>query len=79
MAALKGRIWRKLIDKQRPAPAGAGAQDHFGQTAERRTLVHVYSPENPGHGFEPVEPDLEDVYFTTMAGHIGTHKPEVAR
>jgi hypothetical protein len=26
-----------------------------------------------------VAPDLEDVYFTTMAGHIGNYTPEVAR
>jgi hypothetical protein len=23
----------------------------------------------PGSDFKPVQPDLEDVYFTTMAGH----------
>jgi hypothetical protein len=25
----------------------------------------------PGPGFEPAEPNLEDVYFSAMAGHIG--------
>jgi hypothetical protein len=39
-----------------------------------RTLVHVYSDASPGAGFEPVAPDLEDVYFTTMAGHIGRRR-----
>jgi hypothetical protein len=38
--------------------------------------VHVYSKENPGNGFELVAPDLEDVYFTTMATEINP-KPEV--
>lgn len=33
-------------------------------------MVHVYSEEDPGHGFERVAPDLEDVYFSTMAGYI---------
>jgi hypothetical protein len=36
-----------------------------------RTIAHVYSDAKPGPGFEPSEPDLEDVYFTTMGGHIG--------
>ena len=36
-----------------------------------RTLVRVYSDENPGAGFESVEADLQDVYFSTMSGHIG--------
>ena len=45
-----------------------------------RTLVHVYVETAPGPGFEPAPPDLEDVYFSTMAGHIGRRReqPEVA-
>jgi hypothetical protein len=34
-----------------------------------RTIVHVYSDESPGVEFEPVEPDLKDVYFSVMRGH----------
>jgi ABC-2 type transport system ATP-binding protein len=34
-------------------------------------VVHVYADSAPGPGFEPAEPDLEDVYFCTMAGHMG--------
>ncbi len=44
--------------------------------------MHVFSDAAPGPGFEPAEPDLEDVYFSTMAGHIGRRReqpePEVA-
>ena len=79
VAALKGRIWRKLTDKH---TLPALEQEHpviSAKLLSGRTLVHVYSPENPGNGFEPVEPDLEDVYFSTMAGHIGNHKLEIAR
>jgi hypothetical protein len=36
-----------------------------------RTLVHVYAESSPGPEFERVEPDLEDVYFSVMAGHQG--------
>ena len=36
-----------------------------------RTVVRVYGDAPPGAGFEPVEPDLEDVYFSTMAGRHG--------
>jgi ABC-2 type transport system ATP-binding protein len=32
-----------------------------------RTIVHVQADERPGPEFEPVEPDLEDVYFSAMA------------
>ena len=34
-----------------------------------RTVVHVHADASPGADFERVEPDLEDVYFSTMAGH----------
>ena len=42
-----------------------------------RTVVRVYSDGIPGSGFEPAEPDLEDVYFSTMAGQIG-RRPSTA-
>ena len=36
-----------------------------------RTVVRVHADASPGAGFEAAEPDLEDVYFSTMSGHIG--------
>ena len=33
-----------------------------------RTVVHINSDVSPGAGFNPVEADLKDVYFSTMAG-----------
>ena len=42
-----------------------------------KTVVHVYADGSPGDGFEPVEPDLEDVYFSTMAGHVGRRRAGV--
>ena len=71
VAALKGRIWRKLTDK-RTLPSLE--QEHriiSAKLLSGRTLVHVYSQEMPGNGFEPVEPDLEDVYFCALAGCFG--------
>ena len=69
VASLKGRIWRKLIDKHTLAPLQTEYKIISAKLLSGRTLVHVYSPENPGGSFEPVEPDLEDVYFSTMTGH----------
>jgi len=43
-----------------------------------RTVVHVYSDTAPHPAFEPAEPDLEDVYFSTMAGHIGRRREQPA-
>ncbi|MBU8871298.1 MAG: ABC transporter ATP-binding protein [Gemmatimonadales bacterium] len=33
-----------------------------------RTVIHVFSEGNPGPGFESADPDLQDVYFTTLGG-----------
>ncbi|KAA9327708.1 ABC transporter ATP-binding protein [Hymenobacter busanensis] len=76
VAALHGRIWRRLTDK--PA-LPALAQQHRIISAKRlsgRTLVHVYSEALPGPGFEPVEPDLEDVYFSALTGCLGAARQQ---
>ncbi|HMJ68569.1 MAG TPA: ABC transporter ATP-binding protein [Cyclobacteriaceae bacterium] len=71
VADLQGKVWRRVISKE-------GFSEFKNQYAvistkllSGRTLVHVYSNGSPGPGFDAVEPDLEDVYFTTMAGLIG--------
>jgi ABC-2 type transport system ATP-binding protein len=76
MSALKGRIWRKIIDKSDLAGLGQEHRIISTKLLGGRTVLHVYSVDNPGNGFESVEPDLEDVYFSAMGGHIGVRKPE---
>ncbi len=68
---ITGKIWRSMIEK--PAlPAVAQAHTVIStKLLAGRTVVRVYSDVSPGTGFEPVSPDLEDVYFSTMAGHNG--------
>ncbi len=66
---LKGRIWRRVIE--RSALAGMEREHQVISTKLHagRTVVHVYAEGSPGAGFEAVQPDLEDVYFSVMAGH----------
>ena len=75
---LKGTIWRRVVDKNKLADLAREHQIISTKLLSGRTVVHIFSEEDPGRGFELVAPDLEDVYFTTIAGHIGNHKPEVA-
>ncbi len=78
VAGLQGKIWRLIVQK---SLLPALEQEHkviSTKLLSGRTVVHVYSEEDPGNGFERVAPDLEDVYFSTMAGHIGNFKPETA-
>ena len=79
---MKGRIWRRVIAKEElPALERAHAVISTKLLAGR-TVVHVYGDTAPGPDFEPAEPDLKDVYFSTMAGYIGRRReqpePEVA-
>jgi ABC-2 type transport system ATP-binding protein len=69
VSTLDGRIWRKIIQK-------ADLKDHDSRfriisikLIAGRPLIHVYSAEPPGDGFESVHPDLEDVFFSRIAGH----------
>lgn len=75
---LRGRIWRRVVEKA----ALPNLEKEYAIISTKllsgRTLVHVYSEGNPGNGFEPVAPDLEDVYFSTMAGHIQPQTQTVA-
>lgn len=68
VVGLKGRIWRKLVCKNELQTLGHEQQIISAKLFSGRTIVHIYSEEHPGNGFELVEPDLEDVYFSTMAG-----------
>ncbi|HEV3039536.1 MAG TPA: ABC transporter ATP-binding protein [Candidatus Angelobacter sp.] len=67
---LKNRVWKKSIDES----TLQDYQSRLRVTLTRRfagsTLVHVVSEESPGTGFEPVTPDLEDLYFATIKGFV---------
>jgi ABC-type multidrug transport system ATPase subunit len=66
MNDLGGRIWRRVIAK---AELPAIEQAHTVISTKLlagQTVVHVFSDGAPGAGFEPTEPDLEDVYFSAM-------------
>ena len=69
IAALNGRIWRRVINKGESVEAEREHQIISTKLFAGRNVVRVYGETPPGAGFEPVEADLEDVYFTTMADH----------
>jgi ABC-2 type transport system ATP-binding protein len=71
VAALRGRIWRRVIARDELSRVEAEHAVISTKLLAGRTVVHVHGESSPGAGFEPVEADLEDVYFCTMAGHGG--------
>jgi ABC-2 type transport system ATP-binding protein len=68
IAELKGKVWRAFIAKSELDQAKAQFNVILSRLVGGRTLIHVVSDTNPGQGFESVPPDLEDVYFTALAG-----------
>lgn len=66
---LQGRIWRRIVEKSGLPVLEREFKIISTKLLGGRTVVHIYSEEDPGNGFELVAPDLEDVYFTTMAGY----------
>ena len=71
VAAMRGRIWRRVIEKTELPELERTHAVISTKLLAGRTVVRVHSPTSPGAGFDPVEPDLEDVYFSAMAGHYG--------
>jgi ABC-type multidrug transport system ATPase subunit len=68
VSSLYGKIWQKTVTK-------AAIKEHeekypliSNKMISGRPLIHVYSLEDPGDGFTPVTPDLEDVFFSHIHG-----------
>ena len=68
MEGLQGKIWRKIIGKSDLPQVEREHKIISTKLLGGRRVVHVYSEAAPA-GFELVPPDLEDVYFSAMAGH----------
>lgn len=71
VADLGGQIWRRVISKQKLPEIERAHAVISTKLLAGRTVVRVHNDGPPGPGFEAAEPDLEDVYFSTMAGRIG--------
>jgi ABC-2 type transport system ATP-binding protein len=69
VAAIQGRIWRRIIQKTELPELQRAHSVISTKLLAGRTVVHVHGVASPGAGFDPVEADLEDVYFSAMAGH----------
>jgi ABC-2 type transport system ATP-binding protein len=71
IADLRGRIWRRSIPREELPALEREHSVISTKLKAGRTIAHVFA-QSPGPEFEPVEPDLKDVYFAVMAGHYGT-------
>ncbi len=68
VTALRGKIWRTTISRDTLPEYEGRYRVISSKLHAGRTRIHVFANENPENGFEPVGPDLNDVYFTLIGG-----------
>lgn len=77
--AIRGQVWRREVPRDALEAFEAAHPHHPVITTTLlagRTVVHVHGDTPPDPSFQPVEPDLKDVYFTVMSGTpIGRQAP----
>jgi ABC-type multidrug transport system ATPase subunit len=68
VSELSGKIWQKSIQKPDMKECAERFRVISSKLIAGRPLIHVYSSDPPGDGFQPVPADLEDVFFSRIAG-----------
>ncbi|MEI2456004.1 ABC transporter ATP-binding protein [Lysobacter firmicutimachus] len=69
IAALREQVWRKRVTKAELPSYETRFTVLSTRLVGGQPVIHVFSAEAPESGFEPVEPDLEDVYFQRLRQH----------
>jgi ABC-type multidrug transport system ATPase subunit len=72
VAGLRRRIWRKALDDKADVESLKSRLRVVSTRLQAgRTVVRAHADGGPPEpGFEPVEADLEDVYFCSIAGYL---------
>lgn len=65
---LKGKVWAKSVDKTSLKVYEKNFTLLSCRMFAGQPYIHLLSDDQPDSGFELVNPDLEDVYFTTLFG-----------
>jgi ABC-type multidrug transport system ATPase subunit len=69
---VKGKIWRKIIEKKDLAQYQSDYNLISTQLKAGKTQVHILNDTQPDSSFELVEADLEDVYFSKISEKMNT-------
>jgi ABC-2 type transport system ATP-binding protein len=67
---VEGRIWRRVVERDELERVQGEMPVISTRLQSGRTVVRAYAESAPGPGFERVPADLEDVYFSAVAGHL---------
>ncbi|GJL96685.1 MAG: multidrug ABC transporter ATP-binding protein [Hyphobacterium sp.] len=67
ISGLEGKVWMKRISKAELPEHRTRYRVISTRLTQGQVLIHVQADAAPDEGFEPVAPDLEDVYFSTIS------------
>ncbi len=67
--SLRGKVWKKIIGKSEVDDYKGKYNVISDRLITGKPIIHVFSEEQPDASFEPVEADLEDVYFSQIFGN----------
>jgi ABC-type multidrug transport system ATPase subunit len=70
VASIKGKIWRRAVPREDLDAIQKALPVISSRLQSGETVVRAYADSAPDSGFESVEPELEDVYFSTVTGHL---------
>ena len=70
IADLSGSVWTKTVDRSDVEKHKEGHTVISSHLYAGRCILHALSKSDPGNGFVTHEPDLEDVYFSTLLSQI---------
>ncbi len=65
--SLRGKVWRRRVRKEELQSFKEQYRVISDKLIAGQPQIHVLSDSLPGEGFESVEPDLEDVYFSLIS------------
>jgi ABC-type multidrug transport system ATPase subunit len=66
--SLEGKVWRKAIARDAVKDYTERMQVISNKLVAGRPQIHVFADTKPEEGFVQVAPDLEDVFFASLAG-----------
>jgi len=78
VATIKGKIWRRAVAREELDAIQKALPVISTRLQSGETVVRAYANSAPEAGFESVEPELEDVYFSAVSGHIAGPLPAAA-
>lgn len=63
---LEGKVYQKIISREELEFYGNNFSVISNKMVGGQPLIHIYSESDPGQEFEPVKPNLEDVFFSKI-------------